>query len=337
MAILVTGGLGYIGSHTVVQLLLAGHKVVILDNLCNSKPEVVKRISSIANTTPQWLEGDVRDRALLAQLFSNQPIVAVIHFAGLKSVVECGVKPLVYYENNVGGSITLLDEMAKAGVNTFLFSSSATVYGEPVFLPYTEEHPLQPINVYGYTKLMVEQIADDFARADPKRRVAILRYFNPVGAHISGMIGEDPNGVPNNLMPLITQVAVGKRERLTVFGNDYATVDGTGVRDYIHVDDLASGHLAALNYLKNHGGTIKVNLGTGKGTSVLQLVHAFEKTSGKPIPYVIAPRRAGDLPEYFAEANYAKTLLGWSAQFDIDRMCADSWRWQSQNPNGYDS
>lgn len=335
MTILVTGGAGYIGSHTVVQLLDAGHEVLVLDNLCNSKATVIDRIEKIAGKRPHFIQGDVRDRALLQELFAKFAITAVIHFAGLKSVAECSVKPLLYYDNNVSGSIVLAQEMARANIYTLVFSSSATVYGEPVFLPYTEAHPLKPINVYGQSKLMVEQILQDLAASNSAWRIALLRYFNPVGAHASGHIGEDPSGIPNNLMPFLAQVAVGKREYLSIFGDDYETVDGTGVRDYIHVDDLASGHLAALTYLDQHAGVVTVNLGTGKGTSVLELVSAFERASGKAIARQIVGRRPGDLPEYYAQADYAKRVLGWQAKHDVDRMCTDSWRWQSQNPNGF--
>jgi UDP-glucose 4-epimerase len=337
MAILVTGGAGYIGSHTVAQLLASGQDVLVLDNLCNSKTAVMERITKITDKSPVFIEGDVRDAALLQKLFSRHTIDSVIHFAGLKSVAEGGVKPLLYYDNNVAGSVTLFEQMAKANVHSLVFSSSATVYGEPVFLPYTEAHPLSPMNVYGHTKLMVEQVLRDLANSNPAWRIALLRYFNPVGAHISGLIGEDPSGIPNNLMPFVTQVAVGKREKLSVFGDDYDTVDGTGVRDYIHVDDLASGHLAALDYLDKHTGILAVNLGTGRGTSVFELLHAFERACGKKIPYEVVPRRSGDLPEYYAQADYAKAVLGWQAKYDINRMCEDSWRWQSQNPNGFES
>jgi UDP-glucose 4-epimerase len=335
MAILVTGGAGYIGSHTVVQLLEAGQEVVILDNLCNSKVEVINRIERIVGRQPHFVEGDVRSRTTLQKIFSDFSVSAVIHFAGLKSVAECSVKPLLYYDNNVSGSIVLADEMSRAKVYTLVFSSSATVYGEPVFLPYDESHPLKPINVYGHSKLIVEQIFQDLAASNPQWRIGLLRYFNPVGAHSSGQIGEDPAGIPNNLMPFVAQVAVGKREYLSIFGDDYNTVDGTGVRDYIHVDDLAAGHLAAIEYLSGHAGVLTVNLGTGKGTSVLELVNAFERASGKVIPRNIVARRPGDLPEYYAQANYAKQVLGWQAQHDITRMCVDTWRWQSQNPNGF--
>ena len=335
MTILVTGGAGYIGSHTVVQLLESDHAVVVLDNLCNSKAQVIERITRITGKSPTLIEGDVRDRALLDRIFASHRIESVIHFAGLKSVAEGGQKPLWYYDNNLAGSVALFEQMAKANVYSLVFSSSATVYGEPVFLPYTEAHPLSPMNVYGHTKLMVEQVLRDLANSNPAWRIALLRYFNPVGAHLSGLIGEDPNGVPNNLMPFVAQVAVGKRAELSVFGDDYETVDGTGVRDYIHVDDLASGHLAALDYLQRHAGVLTVNLGTGKGTSVFQLLDAFERASGKKISYQVVPRRLGDLPEYYAQADYAQQVLGWKAQYDIDRMCADTWRWQERNPHGY--
>jgi UDP-glucose 4-epimerase len=335
MTILVTGGTGYIGSHTVVQLLEAGHHVVVLDNLCNSKAQVIERIAQIAGNTPQFVEGDIRNRKLLKQLFSDHAIETVIHFAGLKAVGESVQKPLMYYENNVSGSIVLFEEMAAAHVKSIVFSSSATVYGEPQFLPYTESHPLKPINVYGHSKLMVEQVLQDLALSDTAWRVALLRYFNPVGAHHSGLIGEDPAGIPNNLMPFVAQVAVGKRAQLSVYGNDYDTKDGTGVRDYIHVDDLASGHLAALQYLQKNAGVLTVNLGTGQGTSVFELIHAFEKAANRKIPYEVVARREGDLSEYYADAKYSKMVLGWQAQYDLDRMCVDTWRWQSQNPNGF--
>ena len=335
MTILVTGGTGYIGSHTVVQLLESNEDVVILDNLSNSSIKVLSRIEAITHKQPDFIEGDVRDSNLLEFIFKKHPISSVIHFAGLKSVAECGVKPLLYYDNNVNGSLVLIKNIEKAGIRSLVFSSSATVYGEPVFLPYTEDHPLKPINVYGQTKLMVEHILRDLSLSDSSWRIALLRYFNPVGAHFSGLIGEDPLGIPNNLMPFITQVAVGKREKLMVYGNDYETIDGTGVRDYIHVDDLASGHLAALTYLEKNQGVITVNLGTGKGTSVLELVRSFENACGKTISIEITGRRNGDLPEYFAVADHAQNLLGWKAQHDIHRICSDSWRWQIQNPNGY--
>ena len=333
--ILVTGGTGYIGSHTVVQLLEAGNKVVVLDNLVNSRREVVNRIEQITGQRVDLVVGDIRDRAILRSLFANQAIDAVIHFAGLKAVGESVAEPLKYYDNNVSGSVVLFEEMARANVKTLVFSSSATVYGDPGVVQYTEDLPLKPVNVYGRTKLMVEDILRDLKHADPAWRIALLRYFNPVGAHVSGMIGEDPSGIPNNLMPFVAQVAVGKRAKLAVFGNDYPTPDGTGKRDYIHVDDLAAGHLAALNVLNQSPETLTVNLGTGRPYSVLEMINAFAAASGKPVPYEIAPRRAGDLPEYYAEPSLAKALLGWEAQWDIDRMCADTWRWQSMNPLGF--
>ena len=333
--ILVTGGTGYIGSHTVVQLLEAGNKVVILDNLCNSNREVVNRIEQITGKRPDLVVGDIRERAILRSLFANQTIDAVIHFAGLKAVGESVAEPLKYYDNNVSGSIVLFEEMARANVKTLVFSSSATVYGDPGVVQYTEDLPLKPVNVYGRTKLMVEDILRDLKNADQAWRIALLRYFNPVGAHESGMIGEDPSGIPNNLMPFVAQVAVGKRAKLAVFGNDYPTPDGTGKRDYIHVDDLAAGHLAALNVLNQSPETLTVNLGTGRPYSVLEMISAFAAASGKPVPYEIAPRRAGDLSEYYAEPSLAKALLGWEAKLDIDRMCADTWRWQSMNSLGF--
>lgn len=333
--ILVTGGTGYIGSHTVVQLLEAGNQVVILDNLCNSKREVVNRIEQITGKRPDLVIGDIRDRATLRSLFANQAIDAVIHFAGLKAVGESVAEPLKYYDNNVSGSIVLFEEMARAAVKTLVFSSSATVYGDPGVVQYTEDLPLKPVNVYGRTKLMVEDILRDLKNADPVWRIALLRYFNPVGAHESGLIGEDPSGIPNNLMPFIAQVAVGKREKLHIFGNDYPTQDGTGMRDYIHVNDLAAGHLAALNVLNQSPETLTVNLGTGRPYSVLEMVNAFAAASGKAVPYEIAPRRAGDLSEYYAEPSLAKQLLSWEAEHDIGRMCADTWRWQSLNPLGF--
>ena len=333
--ILVTGGAGYIGSHTVVQLIEAGYDVVILDNLCNSKAEVINRIETITGQRPAFVQGDIRDRASLQQLFADHAISAVIHFAGLKAVGESEAEPLKYYDNNVSGSITLLEEMARANVKTMVFSSSATVYGDPGVVQYTEDLPLKPVNVYGRTKLMVEDILRDLKKADPAWRVALLRYFNPVGAHSSGLIGEDPNGMPNNLMPFIAQVAVGKRSQLQIFGSDYPTPDGTGRRDYIHVEDLAKGHIAALNTLEQSMDTVTVNLGTGRPYSVLEMVHAFEQASGKSVPFQMAPRRAGDLAEYYADPALAKRLVDWHAEHGINRMCEDTWRWQSKNPEGY--
>ena len=318
-----------------MQLLEAGSKVVVLDNLCNSKREVINRIAKITGKLPEFIVGDIRDRATLRSLFNAHPINAVIHFAGLKAVGESQAEPLKYYDNNISGSVVLFEEMARAGVKTLVFSSSATVYGDPGVVQYTEDLPLKPVNVYGRTKLMVEDILRDLKRADPAWRIALLRYFNPVGAHESGLIGEDPSGIPNNLMPYIAQVAVGKRKHLQIFGNNYPTPDGTGKRDYIHVDDLAAGHLAALKVLNQSADTLTINLGTGRPYSVLEMVNAFAAASGKPVPYEIAPRRAGDLPEYYADPALAKQLLGWEAQHDIDRMCVDTWRWQSLNPLGF--
>ena len=327
--ILVTGGTGYIGSHTAVQLINAGYKVVILDNLCNSKRDVINRLETITGVRPEFVVGDIRDRQLLRSVFNNHSISAVIHFAGLKAVGESVAMPLAYYDNNVSGSIVLFEEMARAGVKTLVFSSSATVYGDPASVPITEDFPLGATNPYGQSKLMVEHILRDLHQSDPSWKIALLRYFNPVGAHESGLIGEDPSGIPNNLMPFIAQVAVGKRTRLQVFGNDYPTPDGTGVRDYIHVDDLAQGHLAAINALNQNPGLITVNLGTGQGYSVLDMIQAFEKASGKTIAYDIVARRPGDIAACYADPTRAKTLLGWQAQHGIDRMCADAWRWQS--------
>ncbi len=336
MTILVTGGTGYIGSHTVVQLLAAGHDVLILDNLCNSKSKVVDRIAKIAGKTPRFIEGDIRDRALLKSLFAEHAIKTVIHFAGLKAVGESVQKPLMYYENNVSGSIVLFEEMTAAKVKSIVFSSSATVYGDPQFLPITEDHPLSVTNPYGQNKWMIENILRDIYVADSSWKIALLRYFNPVGAHISGTIGEDPADIPNNLMPFVAQVAVGKRKLLQVFGNDYATIDGTGVRDYIHVEDLAAGHLASLQYLQTQQGVLTVNLGTGTGTSVMEMIEAFKKASGKTIAYEVVARRSGDIASCYADPAKAKAILGWQARYGIDRMCEDAWRWQSQNPNGFD-
>lgn len=333
--ILVTGGAGYIGSHTIVKLIEGGFKVIVLDNLCNSKIEVISRIEKITCHRPKFILGDIRDRAALRSLFSLHKIDAVIHFAGLKAVGESAIEPFKYYDNNVLGSVTLFKEMALANIKTLVFSSSATVYGDPGIIQYNEDMPLRPINVYGRTKLMVEDVLRDLKHADSNWRIALLRYFNPVGAHFSGMIGEDPSGVPNNLMPFLAQVAVGKRAKLAVYGNDYPTPDGTGKRDYIHVDDLAAGHVDVLNALNQTSEMLTLNLGTGRATSVLELVRAFEVVSGRPIPYEITPRRLGDLPEYFAEPSLAKRIIGWEAQHCVERMCQDAWRWQLMNPNGY--
>ena len=328
--ILVTGGAGYIGSHTVVALQESGHKVVILDNLCNSKAITLNSIEKISAQAPAFYQGDIRDRTLLRNIFANHPIDGVIHFAGLKAVGESQNEPLKYYDNNVTGSITLLEEMIQAKVDTFVFSSSATVYGEPGTTQYQEGMPTAPINVYGRTKLMVEEILRDSAKANPGLRVACLRYFNPVGAHLSGLIGENPVGTPKNLMPYVGQIALGILPKLKVFGNDYPTPDGTGLRDYIHVDDLAHGHLLALQYLEDHPGALTVNLGTGKPYSVLEMIAAFEKVSGKKIPYDLVERRSGDLAEYYANSDLAKTVLGWEAKHGIERMCEDTWRFYKQ-------
>ncbi len=326
--ILVTGGTGYIGSHTAVELMAAGHEVFMVDNLCNSKASVLERIARIAGRKPGFAALDVRDRPALRKLLAMERFDAVIHFAGLKAVGESVAKPLRYYDNNVCGSVALFECMMEAGVKTLVFSSSATVYGQPDSVKYREDFPLAPVNPYGHTKRMVEDILRDTARSDSEWRIALLRYFNPVGAHSSGLIGEDPNGIPNNLMPYIAQVAMGKLKELPVYGNDYPTPDGTGIRDYIHVTDLARGHLAALNALTINEGTITVNLGTGRGYSVLEMVHAFSTASGVEVPYCVAPRRAGDLAEYFADPTLAQKLLGWETQLGIDAMCADTWRWQ---------
>jgi UDP-glucose 4-epimerase len=327
-SILVTGGTGYIGSHAVVELIAAGHDVFIIDNLCNSKASVLDRIGRIAGRRPDFGQIDVRDRSTLCKLFSLHRFDAVIHFAGLKAVGESVEKPLRYYDNNVLGSVTLVQCMIEAGVKTIVFSSSATVYGEPAAVPIREDFPLSAGNPYGRTKLMIEDILRDVAGADSGWRVALLRYFNPVGAHASGLIGEDPNGVPNNLMPYIAQVAVGKLRELPVYGNDYPTPDGTGVRDYIHVVDLARGHVAALNTLVARASVLTVNLGTGRGYSVLEMVRAFAAASGKAVPYRILARRPGDIAQCFADPALARELLGWRAQLDLDAMCADTWRWQ---------
>ncbi len=308
---------------------------MILDNLCNSKREVLSRIATITGVLPELIIGDIRDRAVLRNLFSFHQIDAVIHFAGLKAVGESEFEPLKYYDNNVSGSVVLLEEMARADIKTLVFSSSATVYGDPGVVQYTEELPLKPVNVYGWTKLAVENVLRDLKKSNPLWRIAILRYFNPVGAHVSGIIGEDPSGLPNNLMPFIAQVGIGKRPKLAVFGNDYPTPDGTGMRDYIHVDDLASGHLAALNALNRSSELLTVNLGTGRATSVLELIETFSRVSGRSVPYEVVPRRAGDLPEYYAEPSLAKKILGWEARHSIERMCVDTWRWQSMNPSGF--
>jgi len=328
--VLVTGGSGYIGSHTVVTLLEHGYSVVILDNLCNSKASVIERIEAITSRKPIFYEGDVRDRLLLASIFKQHKFNGVIHFAGLKAVGESQLEPLKYYDNNVIGSITLIEESLKANIEHFVFSSSATVYGDPGVTQYCEDLPTHPINVYGRTKLIVEQALRDAVYANPKLRVACLRYFNPVGAHVSGLIGEDPLGIPNNLMPFLGQVALKKLPRLRVYGNDYPTPDGTGLRDYIHVEDLAKGHYLALQYLQSHAGVLTVNLGTETPYSVLDVIAAFELASGKKISYEFTQRRPGDLAEYYANASLAKQTLRWQAKHDLNRMCTDTWRFYDQ-------
>lgn len=332
---LVTGGAGYIGSHTVVELLQAGWPVVVLDNLCNSSPQALARVERIAGRPVPLVRGDVRDESLLAELFGRHRFCAVLHFAGLKAVGESVARPLDYYENNVGGTQALLRRMSAAGVTRVVFSSSATVYGEPESVPLREDARLGPTNPYGRSKLMVEWMIGDLAESDARWSAAVLRYFNPVGAHQSGLIGEDPADVPNNLMPFVAQVAVGRRERLEVFGSDWPTADGTGVRDYIHVVDLARGHVAALERVLAQPGGFTVNLGTGRGHSVLEMVRAFERASGRQVPYAFVPRRPGDVAQCYADPSLAHALLGWRAQFDIERMCEDAWRWQSANPHGY--
>lgn len=334
MNILITGGAGYIGSHTCVELLNAGHDIVVFDNFANSHPEALKRVSQITNKNFPIVRGDVRDQAALEETIRQYSCGAVIHFAGLKAVGESVEKPLDYYENNVVGTLSLLRAMQSTGVKTLVFSSSATVYGEPQQLPLTESHPLSTTNPYGRTKLMVEDILRDLYRAEPSWRIGILRYFNPVGAHSSGMIGEDPQGTPNNLMPYLAQVAVGRREHLSVLGNDYDTADGTGVRDYIHVVDLALGHLKALESL-DQAQCFAVNLGTGVGYSVLDVLKAFEEASGRPIPYKVVPRRAGDVAACYASTAQAQAMLHWTATRGLAEMCRDHWRWQMNNPQGY--
>jgi len=334
-ALLVTGGAGYIGSHACVELLRAGHEVVVVDNLCNSRREVLGRIERIAGRAVAFHECDVRDQDALRDVFRAHAVDAVLHFAGLKAVEESVARPLEYYENNVGGTLALCAAMRASGVHRLVFSSSATVYGDPDAVPVREDHPLRPANPYGRGKAMVESILRDLATADPAWKVVLLRYFNPVGAHESGLIGEDPSGVPNNLMPFIAQVAVGRREALNVYGNDYPTPDGTGVRDYIHVVDLARGHLAALEKLDAADGVLTVNLGTGRGYSVLEVIEAFRRASGREIPYRIVARRPGDVAACYADTSLAARLLGWRAERDLVQMCRDAWRWQSMNPDGY--
>ena len=336
MAILVTGGAGYIGSHTVVELQSAGYDVVVLDNLSNASEKSLERVEKITGKPVTFYKADILDRDALNEVFEKESIDSCIHFAGLKAVGESVAKPWEYYENNIAGTLTLVDVMRKHGVKNIIFSSSATVYGDPAFVPITEECPKgQCTNPYGWTKSMLEQILTDIQKADPEWNVVLLRYFNPIGAHKSGTIGENPNGIPNNLMPYITQVAVGKLKELGVFGNDYDTPDGTGVRDYIHVVDLAVGHVKAINKIKENPGVKVYNLGTGNGYSVLDVIKAFSKACGHDVPYVIKERRPGDIATCYSDASLAKKELGWEAQYGIDEMCADSWKWQSMNPNGY--
>ncbi len=337
MAILVTGGAGYIGSHTVVELQNAGYDVVVVDNLSNSSEKSLDRVAEITGKKAKFYKADILDKAALEEIFTNEDIDSCIHFAGLKSVGESVAKPWEYYNNNITGTLVLVDVMREHGVKNIIFSSSATVYGDPAFIPITEECPKgQCTNPYGWTKSMLEQIFTDIHKADPEWNIVLLRYFNPIGAHKSGMIGENPNGIPNNLMPYVTQVAVGKRPELGVFGNDYDTHDGTGVRDYIHVVDLARGHVKALAKIEAKAGLNVYNLGTGKGYSVLDIVKNFEDATGVKIPYSIKPRRPGDIATCYSDASKAEKELGWVAENDIKDMCADSWRWQKMNPNGYE-
>lgn len=335
MAVLVTGGAGFIGSHTCIELLEAGYEVVVVDNLCNSSEESLKRVEKITGKKVSFYEADLLDREAMENIFDKENIESVIHFAGLKAVGESVQKPLEYYYNNITGTLVLCDVMRKHGVKKIVFSSSATVYGSPKSVPIKEDFPLSVTNPYGRTKLMLEEILRDFHTADPEWHVILLRYFNPVGAHKSGLIGEDPKGIPNNLTPYITQVVVGKLKEVGVFGNDYPTPDGTGVRDYIHVVDLAAGHVKALEMFKKESKVRVYNLGTGKGYSVLDVIHAYSKAAGKDIPYVIKPRRAGDIAECYADSTLAYKELGWRAERDLDEMCEDSLRWQLANPNGY--
>ena len=339
--VLVTGGAGFIGSHTVVELLQAGYRVVIVDDLSNASAKVLDRIAQIVGAEAAarlaFYEADVNDRAALSKIFDEHRPSRVIHFAGYKAVGESVTKPIEYYANNIGNTLTLVDVMREHGCKSIIFSSSATVYGDPDSLPLTEASPKKPAtNPYGWTKWMIEQILTDLHTADPEWNVVLLRYFNPIGAHPSSLMGEDPKGIPNNLVPYVAQTAIGKRDAVHVFGNDYDTPDGTGVRDYIHVCDLASGHAAALAWMNGRTGVEVFNLGTGTGTSVLQIIDAFSKACGHEIPYVIEPRRAGDVTANYADCSKARELMGWQAKFDIEDMCRDSWNWQSHNPNGYE-
>ncbi len=335
MRVLLTGGAGYIGSHTALECLFAGMDVTILDNLSNSSEVALARVQEMAGRSVGFVRGDVRDRRVLDTLFSAHEFDAVIHFAGLKAVGESVEKPLLYYDNNIAGTVVLLEAMADASLKTLVFSSSATVYGDPHATPITEDFPLSATNPYGRSKLFIEEMLRDLVRADPDWSIALLRYFNPVGAHESGLIGEDPRGTPNNLMPYVAQVAIGRRQYLSIFGSDYPTHDGTGVRDYIHVVDLARGHLAAMRRISGEAGVNVWNLGTGRGVSVLEMVAAFESASGRRVPFQYAPRRAGDVAACWANPAKAEKELGWRAEFDLYRMCSDAWRWQSNNPQGY--
>lgn len=336
MAILVTGGAGFIGSHTVVELQNAGYDVVVLDNLSNSSEKSLERVEKITGKPVKFYKKDILDREGLNEVFEKEDIDSCIHFAGLKAVGESVVKPWEYYENNIAGTLTLVDVMRKHGVKNIIFSSSATVYGDPEMIPITEECKKgSPTNPYGWTKSMLEQVLMDIHTSDPEWNVTLLRYFNPIGAHKSGLIGEDPKGIPNNLLPYVAQVAIGKLQCLGVFGNDYDTPDGTGVRDYIHVVDLARGHVKAIEKFRENKGVLIYNLGTGHGYSVLEVVHAFEKACGKKIPYEIKPRREGDIATCYCNPQKAAEELGWKAEYGIEEMCADSWKWQSMNPNGY--
>ncbi|EOH0514964.1 UDP-glucose 4-epimerase GalE [Vibrio fluvialis] len=337
MDVLITGGMGYIGSHTCVQMIAAGMTPIMVDNLCNAKAEVLNRIEALTGVRPAFYQGDLRDEAFLDSVFAKHDVQAVIHFAGLKAVGESVSKPIEYYDNNVNGTLVLVRSMRNAGVKSLVFSSSATVYGDPQTVPITETSPTgATTNPYGRSKYMVEQCLSDLVIAEPEWSITLLRYFNPVGAHPSGTMGEDPQGIPNNLMPFIAQVAVGRREKLAVFGNDYATPDGTGIRDYIHVMDLADGHIAALQAVGTQAGLHIYNLGTGKGSSVLDMVNAFSQACGKAVPYEICPRRPGDIAECWASTEKAQRELGWQAKLSLADMTADTWRWQSNNPQGYD-
>lgn len=335
MRILVTGGAGYIGSHTMLELLAEGHELYVIDNFVNSSPVCLEHVAHLSNHSLSTSSANVADAATLNRVFQSFKPEAVLHFAGLKAVSESKIIPVSYYEQNVCGTVELMKAMDEYECKTIVFSSSATVYGKPHYLPYDEAHPCAPVNPYGRTKYFIEQILSDWSATDVGKSAMLLRYFNPVGAHKSGKIGEHPQGIPNNLVPYIAQVAIGQRERLSVFGNDYNTPDGTGVRDYIHVSDLAEGHVAALNYAAHHSGAEIINLGSGRGHSVFEMVAAFERASGQQIAYEIKPRRAGDIDSFFADATKAKTLLSWQAKRGIEEMCQDVWRWQSENPRGF--